>query len=84
MALTGSLAVQVRLFLDFCRMEKGLAENSVSSYALDLERFIAFSGGGEIPVPETAEQVQAYVDSLYAAGLVGRSVARHLTTVRNF
>ena len=80
----GSLAVQVRLFLDFCRMEKGLAENSVSSYALDLERFTAFSGGGEIPVPETAEQIQAYLDSLYAAGLAGRSVARHLTTIRNF
>jgi len=84
MALTGSLAVQVRLFLDFCRMEKGLAENSVSSYARDLERFTAFSGGAEIPVPETAEQVRAYVDSLYAAGLAGRSVARHLTTIRNF
>ena len=84
MALTGSLAVQVRLFLDFCRMEKGLAENSVSSYALDLERFTAFSGGREIPVPETAEQIQAYLDSLYAAGLAGRSVARHLTTIRNF
>ena len=80
----GSLAVQVRLFLDFCRMEKGLAENSVSSYALDLERFTAFSGGREIPVPETAEQIQAYLDSLYAAGLAGRSVARHLTTIRNF
>ena len=84
MTHTGSLAVQVRLFLDFCRMEKGLAENSVSSYALDLERFTAFSGGREIPVPETAEQIQAYLDSLYAAGLAGRSVARHLTTIRNF
>jgi integrase/recombinase XerD len=84
MGLTGSLAVQVRLFLDFCRMEKGLAANSVSSYALDLERYTAFSGGGDIPVPQSAEHVQAYVDSLYTAGLAGRSVARHLTTIRNF
>ena len=84
MARTASLSVQVRLFLDFCRMEKGLAENSVSSYARDLERYTGYSGGGEIPVPESAEHVQGYVDSLYAAGLAGRSVARHLTTIRNF
>jgi len=84
MARTGSLAVQVRLFLDFCRMEKGLAENSVIAYARDLERFTAFSGGGSSPAPETAEHVQAYVDALYGAGLTGRSVARHLTTIRNF
>jgi integrase/recombinase XerD len=84
MARTGSLAVQVRLFLDFCRMEKGLAANSVSSYARDLERYAAFSGGEEIPVPESTEHVQGYIDSLYAAGMAGRSVARHLTTLRNF
>jgi integrase/recombinase XerD len=84
MARMGSLALQVRLFLDFCRMEKGLAANSVASYARDLERFTAYSGGGESPVPETAEHVQGYVDSLYAAGSAGRTVARHLTTLRNF
>ncbi|MFN0104135.1 MAG: site-specific tyrosine recombinase XerD [Bryobacteraceae bacterium] len=84
MARTGSLGVQVRLFLDFCRMEKGLAANSISSYALDLERFCAFSGGGDSAVPETAEHVQRYVDSLYAGGMAARSVARHLTTLRIF
>jgi integrase/recombinase XerD len=80
----GSLAVQVRLFLDFCRMEKGLAPNSVLAYARDLERFTAYSGGAEVSVPEAPEQVQGYLDSLYKAGLTGRSVARHLTTIRNF
>ena len=84
MTPSGSLAVQVRLFLDFCRMEKGLAENSVTSYARDLERYTAFSGGLDSSVPETPGHVQAYIDSLYAAGMAGRSVARHLTTIRNF
>lgn len=65
-------------------MEKGLAANSVTAYARDLERYSAFSGGEDIPVPESAEHVQGYVDSLYAGGLTGRSVARHLTTLRNF
>lgn len=83
MARTGSLAVQVRLFLDFCRMEKGLAINSVSAYARDLERYSAFSGGADVDVPETAEAVQRYIASLYA-GISARSVARHLATLRNF
>jgi len=65
-------------------MEKGLALNSVSAYARDLERFTAHSGGGDAPVPATADAVQHYLDSLYTDGLSGRSVARHLTTLRNF
>lgn len=80
----GSLGVQVRLFLDFCRMEKGLAQNSVAAYARDLERYIVYSGEGDACVPEAPEHVQAYLDSLYKGGLSGRSVARHLTTLRNF
>lgn len=83
MARTGSLVVQVRLFLDFCRMEKGLAVNSVSAYARDLERFAAFSGGGDVDLPDTQEVLQTYVTSLYSS-MSARSVARHLTTLRNF
>lgn len=83
MTRTGSLGAQVRLFLDFCRMEKGLAQNSVASYARDLERYCAYSGGMEIAVPAAREHVQGYLDSLYSAGMAGRSVARHLTTLRN-
>lgn len=84
MARTGSLGVQVRLFLDFCRMEKGLAQNSIAAYARDLERYSLYSGGEDCCVPESAEHVQSYIDSLYKAKLSGRSVARHLTTLRNF
>jgi integrase/recombinase XerD len=84
MTRTGSLALQVRLFLDFCRMEKGLAANSIAAYARDLDRYAAFCGGAEIPVPDTPQHVQSYLDSLYAGGLAARSVARHLTTLRNF
>ncbi len=71
----------VRSFLDFCRVEKGLAKNSLSSYSLDLERFSAF-----IPNPReaTAEDLSRYVESLYRTGLSPRSIARHITTLRNF
>jgi integrase/recombinase XerD len=76
------LSGPVKLFLDFCRVEKGLAVNSLQSYRFDLQRF-----SSEIPVPvETAspEDLGRYVESLYGAGLSARSIARHITTLRNF
>lgn len=84
MARTGSVAAQVRQFLDFCRIEKGLAHNSVSSYARDLTRFTAFCGGEDAEVTLEPARISTYLDSLYKDGLHARSVARHLTTLRNF
>jgi len=84
MAQLGCLGAQVHQFLDFCRIEKGLATNSVSSYALDLERFVASRGGAESPVPASQAEIQSYIDELFATGLSSRTVARHLTTLRNF
>lgn len=72
----------VRSFLDFCRVEKGLAANSLASYQLDLKRF-----SSSIPTPEpdaSTADVTGYVESLYRAGLSSRSIARHITTLRNF
>jgi len=75
------LRAQCRAFLTFCRVEKRLAANTISAYAADLERFTAWTGdAGEVD----SERLRAYVDSLYAAGLAGRSIARHITTLRNF
>ena len=81
-ALEAPLSGPARAFLDFCRVEKGLAANSISSYRTDLQRF---SEG--LPVPEakaTAEHLSHYVQSLYNAGMSARSVARHVATLRNF
>jgi integrase/recombinase XerD len=69
---------QVLEFLDFCRVEKGLSANTVDAYRRDLGRYAAHGGG------ESAETVRSYLDSLYAAGMASRSIARHLTTLRNF
>ncbi|MCU1335440.1 MAG: tyrosine recombinase XerD subunit [Bryobacterales bacterium] len=69
-------------FLNFCRVEKGLASHTLSSYRLDLERFTA-----KLPVPEqkaTAQQLADYVESLYGAKFSPRSIARHVATLRNY
>jgi integrase/recombinase XerD len=79
-----SLAAEIRSFLDFCRMEKGLAANSLAAYGRDLDRYSCFWGGGDAPVPGAAAQVGAYLDSLYQSGCSARTVARHLASLRNF
>ncbi len=71
-------------FLNFCRIEKGLAANSLEAYQADLHKFVQFSGsqcGGAFP---DVEAVGRYMDSLYQAGLGSRSAARHLSTLRSF
>src|SRR5271165_4831168 len=77
------LSGHAQSFLDFCRVEKGLSANSLSSYFIDLQRF---SNGIEplAPAGATAQDLGRYVESLYSAGLSARSIARHMTTLRNF
>jgi len=69
-------------FLNFCRIEKGLAANSVEAYTADLSKFSAFLEGHE-RLPE-AEGIRHYLDHLSQSGLGSRSLSRHLTTLRNF
>jgi len=71
----------VKSFLDFCRVEKGLSANSLSSYSFDLKRL---SDNVPSPAEASAEDLNRYVESLYGAGLSPRSIARHITTLRNF
>jgi integrase/recombinase XerD len=69
-------------FLNFCRIEKGLSENSLQAYSTDLSKFLAFLGND--PGPAGVERLREYLDLLYQTGLSNRSVARHLTTLRSF
>jgi integrase/recombinase XerD len=76
------LANPIAAFLNFCRLEKGLAELSMEAYSSDLERFNKFLKGS-LALPGT-EGLRAYLDHLYGSGLGSRSVARHVTTLRGF
>ena len=78
------LAPEVRLFLDFSRVEKGLAANSVISYRRDLAEFSAFlrrQGKGFQEVER--EDIRAFLAVLHKRGLSARSAARHLVSLRN-
>jgi integrase/recombinase XerD len=75
------LSIHIPAFLNFCRLEKGLSAHSIEAYSSDLERFSSFFKG-RLTIP-ASEQVAGYVDHLYRTGLSSRSIARHITTIRN-
>ncbi|MCC7342909.1 MAG: site-specific tyrosine recombinase XerD [Bryobacterales bacterium] len=83
-----STAVAVRAYLAWCRIDKGLSANTLASYEFDLKRFSEYLESPGTPRSGAsgydAATVRAYVDSLYADGLSSRTIARHLTTLRNY
>jgi integrase/recombinase XerD len=81
MRSVASISARVASFLDFCRIEKGLARATVEAYRLDLERFMSsLQAADNLDDPAV---VRCHVDSLYQAGMSSRSIARHVTTLRN-
>lgn len=80
-----SLPPEVREYIEYLRVEKGLARNSVISYQRDLEDFLAFVRKHELKLRAlTRDHIRRYMRSLYERSLSARSVARHLVTLRNF
>ncbi len=77
-----TLRARMSAYLHFCRIEKGLSANSLQAYSTDLSRFAAFQG--DVEETPGLERLRAYLDHLHGSGLGNRSVARHLTTLRNF
>jgi integrase/recombinase XerD len=72
-------------FLNYIRVEKRLSANTAAAYERDVRRYAAFlEADGGAPRQATRADVQRYLSSLYAAGLDGRTIARHLVTIRGF
>ncbi|MGA8893359.1 MAG: site-specific tyrosine recombinase XerD [Anaeromyxobacteraceae bacterium] len=82
----GPLAPALDLFLAHLRVEKGLAQNSVESYARDVRRYLAFlAETGRRSWEEVARpDVQAHLQALARSGISPRSQARALSAVRGF
>lgn len=82
----GPLAPALDLFLAHLRVEKGLARNSVESYARDVRRYLAFlSGAGRTSWDDVARgDVQAHLLGLAGKGISPRSQARALSAIRGF
>jgi integrase/recombinase XerD len=71
------------LFLDYLVVEKGLAQNSVKSYATDLRHFGHYLGDLGVGLESTERlHIVKYFQSLRSAGISARSVARALAAIR--
>jgi integrase/recombinase XerD len=84
MGTEGGLASAAEAFLAWCRIEKGLAPQTLSAYALDLARFQLYWNQLNTEGLPSAGELGAYIDSFSREGYSSRSVARHLTTLRSF
>ena len=78
-----SLSAAVKSYLHFCRVDKGLASNSLAAYSQDLLRFVAFAPDS-LNDCINIDLLRRYVNGLYADTLSSRSIARHITALRGF
>src|SRR5579885_2732040 len=77
---------RMRSYLHFCRMEKGLAANTIVSYRRDLEQFERFLKKQQIQDLQsiTLKTLRSYLDYLQNTGLAPRSIARQISNLRGF
>ena len=74
----------VQSFLNHLQVEKGLSANTIEAYGRDLRKFTEFAARRRRKIGQvTRDDVVDFLGGLYRAGLDGRSVARHLVSVRN-
>jgi len=69
------------IYLDYLAVEKGLAKNSLSSYATDLRRFGKWLDQHALESVKR-QQIVRYIQSLRSSGISARSVARALAALR--
>ena len=73
---------QLREYLNFLIVERGLSKNTISSYARDLERFIADAEVDDF-ASITPLSVENHISRLRAKGLAESSIARAVVAIRN-
>jgi integrase/recombinase XerD len=86
MSVDALLHPDIERFIDAMWMEKGLSNNTLSSYRRDLRQFndwLVRSGASEI-TGATRASLQAYLGTRLAQGQSPRSTARFLSCVRGF
>src|SRR3977135_3180047 len=77
--------VRVRAaFLDYLRVERGLAKLTIAAYTSDLAQFAEFLGGRrQLLSGARREDVRDFIQELFSNNLDGRSVGRKLSAIRH-
>lgn len=80
-----ALQTEIRAFVNYLRVDKGLSANTVESYKRDMEKFSKLIAERQLGLKGIGRRdVVDFLASLYHRGLDSRSVARHLATLRHF
>ena len=75
----------VKSFLDYLKVEKGLAQLTVSAYHSDLVQFAEFLQTRRRELAQARrEDVRGFLSQLFSNGVKDRSVARKLSALRHF
>ena len=75
----------LRLYLEYLAVEKGLASNTIQSYARDLRSFLGFLKREKLVWPATREEdLVRFIHAESRAGLSARSMARRISALRSF
>jgi len=71
-------------FIDYLKVEKGLAPLSISAYTRDIAQFASFLDGRKRTLMNARRQdVRGFIQQLFSNSLDGRSVARKLSSLRH-
>jgi integrase/recombinase XerD len=83
--LASSPQAALKLFLEYLAVEKGLAQNTVQSYARDLRKFLNFLKREKLSWTSAGEEaVVRFVHQESRAGLSARSRARLISALKSF
>lgn len=75
----------IQNFIDYLRIERGLAENSIDAYARDVEKLKDYcSTIGKSPTAVTNDDLTNFIADLYDLGLSARSQARIISGIKQF
>ncbi len=75
----------VRGFLDYLKIEKGLAPLTITAYESDLEQFAGFMESKHCELLQASrDDVRAFLGDLHVHGVRDRSVGRKLSALRHF
>ena len=84
--LISKFQLKVKDYLDYVKLERRLSSNTYDSYKNDLDKYYLYCRKRNIKDPRliTKDTIKAYLEFLNESGLEIKSIARKLTTIKNF
>ncbi len=79
------IKVYIRLFCDMLRSERGVADNTIQSYCRDVRDYGAYLDVKVLDIRTVDKKnIEAYIQHLHKLDLKETSIARHLSSIKQF